>query len=383
MTSIMGSGTGMKGGPYKLLKSIRIWRSNCSDDGAAAIVSSLLNLLYKEYVVIYMIITIILGKWGDLVTAILDGNADLNRFVWVDLFAVRQWPSAKPDLDFASTIQHCKSFLVVCSNVEHFKVKCNEGKEIISEEARKKVAFLRVWCLVEIAAAAKNQMPIIIKCGTYKNNHKNDSVEFEANFDMLAKLYDEIDINNASATVKDDEIRIKKDIEENGIGLNSLNNVIRGVLKGGMAFESYDDMKNISPVIQCAACGDYSALQAIKVDASNNLRIAAMGGYADVVEWLLQYDADVNFQCIFGTTPIMRAARVGHLKCIKVLLKYNADVNLLSNDGHSVLMSACTLGSEEVVDLLLKHKADVNAKKIQGDTGIHFTYDIHYYYYYD
>jgi len=37
MTSIMGSGPGMKGGPYKLLKSIRIWRSNCSDDGTAAI----------------------------------------------------------------------------------------------------------------------------------------------------------------------------------------------------------------------------------------------------------------------------------------------------------------------------------------------------------
>lgn len=38
MTSIMGSGLGMKGGPYKLLKSIRFWRSNCSDDGASAIV---------------------------------------------------------------------------------------------------------------------------------------------------------------------------------------------------------------------------------------------------------------------------------------------------------------------------------------------------------
>jgi hypothetical protein len=39
MTAIMGSGPGMKGGPYKLLKSIRIWRSNIGDDGAAAIVS--------------------------------------------------------------------------------------------------------------------------------------------------------------------------------------------------------------------------------------------------------------------------------------------------------------------------------------------------------
>lgn len=39
MTAVMGTGPGMKGGAYKLLKSIRIWRSNCSDDGAAAIVS--------------------------------------------------------------------------------------------------------------------------------------------------------------------------------------------------------------------------------------------------------------------------------------------------------------------------------------------------------
>ena len=38
MTAIMGSGAGMKGGPYKLLTSIRMWRANASDDGTAAIV---------------------------------------------------------------------------------------------------------------------------------------------------------------------------------------------------------------------------------------------------------------------------------------------------------------------------------------------------------
>jgi hypothetical protein len=43
MTAIMGSGLGMKGGPYKLLNSIRIWKSNCADDGAAAIVSFLVK----------------------------------------------------------------------------------------------------------------------------------------------------------------------------------------------------------------------------------------------------------------------------------------------------------------------------------------------------
>lgn len=39
MTSILGTGPGMKGGPYKLLKSLRIWKSNVGDDGASAIVS--------------------------------------------------------------------------------------------------------------------------------------------------------------------------------------------------------------------------------------------------------------------------------------------------------------------------------------------------------
>lgn len=37
MQAILGSGSGMKGGPFKLVESIRIWRSKCSDDGAAAI----------------------------------------------------------------------------------------------------------------------------------------------------------------------------------------------------------------------------------------------------------------------------------------------------------------------------------------------------------
>ena len=39
MTAVMGSGPGMKGGIYKLLKSIRIWKSNVADEGVNAIVS--------------------------------------------------------------------------------------------------------------------------------------------------------------------------------------------------------------------------------------------------------------------------------------------------------------------------------------------------------
>lgn len=38
MTALMGSAPGMKGGPYKLLTSLRLWKTNIGDDGAASIV---------------------------------------------------------------------------------------------------------------------------------------------------------------------------------------------------------------------------------------------------------------------------------------------------------------------------------------------------------
>ena len=38
-TALMGSGPGMKGGPYKLIKSLRFWRTNVDDEGVNSIVS--------------------------------------------------------------------------------------------------------------------------------------------------------------------------------------------------------------------------------------------------------------------------------------------------------------------------------------------------------
>lgn len=53
MTAVMGSGPGMKGGPYKLLKSIRLWRSNSGDDGVGAI-AEVLRLGGAEVTISYL-----------------------------------------------------------------------------------------------------------------------------------------------------------------------------------------------------------------------------------------------------------------------------------------------------------------------------------------
>ena len=108
-----------------------------------------------------------------MVAGILDGGADLDRYVWIDVFAVRQWPSLSPDLDFASTIENCSSLLVVCGHLQEVETlsvadALSRNCMALSLEAMKKIAFLRVWCLAEISKAAiKKRMPIIIKGGRH------------------------------------------------------------------------------------------------------------------------------------------------------------------------------------------------------------------------
>ena len=113
------------------------------------------------------------GKWGDLIAAIADGGADLDRYVWIDIFAIRQWPSDSPDLDFASTIEHCSSFMVVCSyqkevdEMDNYEVM-NGTASIFDLEmsVKRQICFARVWCLVEAhKACTMDGMPYIMKVG--------------------------------------------------------------------------------------------------------------------------------------------------------------------------------------------------------------------------
>ena len=125
------------------------------------------------------------GRWGDLVAAVSDGGADLERCVWLDVFAIRQWPSSSPDLDFASTIAHCSSFMVVCSSlkeVEDMSLQDIASGNIhaLPQAVRKKICFMRVWCLVEAQQACQMGIPYIMKCGSYEVDEKG-GVRFKRN----------------------------------------------------------------------------------------------------------------------------------------------------------------------------------------------------------
>ena len=204
------------------------------------------------------------GKWGDVVAAILDGGADHNRCVWLDIFAIRQWPSRTPDLDFASTIENCTSFMVVCSSqkavVDMEDNDAYAGKsELLPPGIRRQICFMRVWCLVEAQkACSMADMPYIMKGGSYELTNDERIVKFVPNNEMLKKLVWLVNVEKAEATVKSDYERIIRNIRDT-IGVEKINSAIRGSILGALfATENYD-----CDMVQCAACGDPEALQMV------------------------------------------------------------------------------------------------------------------------
>ena len=116
--------------------------------------------------------------------AALTDHADLERRVWIDCFAVRQWPGsarrprrrtpppaaharadfcAAPsadaaDLCFDKVVRQCTSFVIACQAFETRKrggIFClgdltaqqmmARQVQLLPDEVRKSIAFLRIW----------------------------------------------------------------------------------------------------------------------------------------------------------------------------------------------------------------------------------------------
>ena len=80
---------------------------------------------------------------------------------------------------------------------------------------------------------------------------------------------------------------------------------------------------------------------------------ASTEGHADVVRWLLEKGAKINYtvngkvRCL----PLLRAACRGHLEIVKLLVEHGADLNFDFN-GHTPLSQAEGYGHPEVAAYL-------------------------------
>lgn len=135
---------------------------------------------------------------GDLSSAHDDRNewlphASKTVRVYIDVFAVRQWPGNLSDIVFGGVVKRCKTVMVVVSSGElerigelNFKLLMEQGHEILLPNERRGIPFLRIWCLAEIASACNQQKPLVIACGRYAlDSSRQQRYVFQSNTPLL------------------------------------------------------------------------------------------------------------------------------------------------------------------------------------------------------
>ena len=348
------------------------------------------------------------APWGDLVAAASD-HASATRRVWIDLFAVRQWPGNVADLEFSGVVARCTAMIVVCtSNQPEIHEQCPQegwgGIAAISEmpaPAKKKVAFARVWCLVELDAALRAAVPVVMKIGRvrqhgkkFKNQWGMDETYripgkhfgalrdlganrgFEGDKLMALQLTFLVDVEQAEATVVQDRDRIIANVRAAPGGAAALNSLVMGAIKGAEENLSWTNDGSEDPGLMSAACGDMEALR-LKTRVSvagkgRALRHAAAGGYLVPLQALLDAGADVNdADKQSGHTALYKAGQGGHFATIEILLSAGAEVDARERMfGRSALMQAALYGHVKAIQALLAGGADIDGKSKARETAL-------------
>ena len=136
-----------------------------------------------------------------------------------------------------------------------------------------------------------------------------------------------------------------------------------------------------APLHEAAANGHVEVVQLlldndaevnIKTEGSATpLHYASRGGHVDVMRVLLEAGANVAERGTGCGTPLQWAAADGHLKAAELLLEYQADINQEGGDGLTALHVAAGKGDLEMVTFLVSEGASVNAVAAYGRRPLH------------
>jgi hypothetical protein len=324
------------------------------------------------------------APFGDLVTALCDGNADPNRRVWLDFLAVTQWPGNAPELAFESIIRQCQSFVIVITTNPGYiglgNADNNYTRNIsnLSHSSRSQIALFRIWCLAEIHAAVIHNRVIVMKCGECKFSklHLESTPShhwFHSDVKMLIALYFHVDVSHAEATVAADRERIMNYVESAGGGVDAVNRAVRGAITGAQFATDVPKIQNI-------ACGDDLEI----VDTDNPVKVllaAASNGLTSILQQQLTRGVDIeSHDFLYGMTALMCAASSGRLETMNWLLQQGCDVNRKNRrffhddntqDDYTALMLAASGGHTSCVQALLECGCEAFQVTKQNESALH------------
>ena len=96
---------------------------------------------------------------------------------------------------------------------------------------------------------------------------------------------------------------------------------------------------------------------------------AAMGGYSDIVTFLVGAGANVNQRTKDGYTALMAAAMNGNIDVVRFLTERGAEVNAKACYGTTAYILATDGNYPDVARFLAEHGADVNAEDAYDETA--------------
>jgi len=102
-------------------------------------------------------------------------------------------------------------------------------------------------------------------------------------------------------------------------------------------------------------------------DGLSLLHWAAIGGHADVCQFLINADIDVDCQDLAGRTALHYAAYGGYVNSMLVLLENKASFNSQDREGVTSLHWACSKGHMDAVKLLIQYNASINTMEHTED----------------
>ncbi|GEM_PF-4276332 len=108
-------------------------------------------------------------------------------------------------------------------------------------------------------------------------------------------------------------------------------------------------------------------------DKITPLMEAAASENYEVVEYLIEKNADVNIQNKLGADSLTISLASGEASFATLLLENGANPNhMWNNKNFTHLMNAARSGHREVLNVLLKHSAQINTQDDQGNTALHY-----------
>ena len=366
------------------------------------------------------------SKWGDLVAAACHG-ARKDRRVWIDLFAVRQWSGNSKDIDFEGVMKRCNAVVVSVSKIPECdwsamaKIERYGGEKRDStptpdehknkkSQLRRRLFIFRLWCIVEMMAAKKHNVPLVVKCGVaiVDGDHRY-RYDMHGAAEMLSHLACCVSIEDCDSANPKDKVDQLIRVRKMGIpklskmietivacGANSIHQQVAhmtdaavcgewellekqrlgpGPTRGGVGGRTDEEAMTLRILI--ASCvggftlivkwliGRYKPTVRKFVDEAGCLQLAAKYGHATIVSLLLNsVDAALNGSTPMnspdpGTTALFLATRSGRTEAVRVLLNSNGIDVTKHNQGNRSFPPfcvACEYGSVEIVKMYLKHK---------------------------